>query len=153
MIIYIGMKKVIKLILLVAWMSLIFYLSAQAANDSTITTNFVIDALYKIYSLFSNKLDYVSFVELTFSPVRKIAHFTEFGILGVLSYINIREYKKDKVVLLSIVFSCLYAISDEVHQLFVPGRYCAIADMAIDTCGATIGILLIHLITKRWLKS
>lgn len=152
MILYISMKKTIKLILLLCWMGLIFFLSAQVAEESTITTNFVIEILYKIYSVF-NKVDMETFINSIFTPVRKIAHFSEFTILGVLIYLNLKEYRRNRVVLLSIAFSCLYAISDEIHQIFVPGRFCAIGDMLIDTCGAALGVLIIHLIVERWIKN
>lgn len=40
----------------------------------------------------------------------------------------------------------LYATSDEIHQLFVPGRSCQIGDIAIDAAGAAAGIVLILLL-------
>lgn len=146
------MKKAIKLVLLLLWMGLIFFFSAQVGNDSTVTTNVVLDILYKIYGLISNKIDYVTFMNMVFKPIRKIAHFCEFGVLGILSYLFFREIKKDKAVVIAIAFSCVYAISDEIHQIFVPNRACAVADMLIDSCGAILGIILIHLICKRWIK-
>lgn len=143
------MKKSIKIILLVFWMALIFFLSAQIANDSTETTNFVIDILYKLYrGLNIGNLSVLDFTEIAFIPVRKLAHFSEFAILGILMYLNVREYKKNRVVLITFVLSTLYALSDEIHQIFVPGRACTFVDMCIDTSGALIGILLIHLILK-----
>lgn len=149
MLLYIGMKKNIKIILLVFWMALIFFLSAQIANDSTETTNFVIDILYKLYKgLNIGDLSVLDFTEIVFKPVRKLAHFGEFAILGILMYLNVKEYKKNRVVLFALVLSALYALSDEIHQIFVPGRACTFVDMCIDTSGALIGILLIHLILK-----
>lgn len=143
------MKKSIKIILLVFWMALIFFLSAQIANDSTETTNFVIDILYKLYKgLNIGNLSVLDFTEIVFKPVRKLAHFSEFAILGILIYLNVKEYKKNRVVLFALVLSALYALSDEIHQIFVPGRACTFVDMCIDTSGALIGILLIHLILK-----
>ena len=35
----------------------------------------------------------------------------------------------------------LYSISDEIHQIFVPGRSCELLDVFIDTCGSLIGII------------
>ena len=45
-----------------------------------------------------------------------------------------------------------YATTDEIHQIFVPGRACTFVDMLIDLSGAIVGILFIHLILKRWEK-
>lgn len=134
-------------------MGIIFYFSAQPSQESTIQTNIVVDIIYKIYSnIFNGKLDFNTFNDFLFTPVRKIAHFSEYALLGVLAYINIKDYINKKPYIVSIIFSLLYAVSDEIHQIFVPGRYCALLDMVIDTCGATFGILIIHLILTRWKK-
>ena len=148
------MKKAIKALLLLLWMSLIFFLSAQVANESSETTNIVIEIIYKLYkTLFANSnMDIATFSNVVFIPVRKLAHFSEFAILGILFYINIKEYTNNKVLLLSVLLSSLYAVSDEIHQLFVPGRACAFIDMLIDSSGAFIGIVLIHLVTNRCLR-
>lgn len=55
--------------------------------------------------------------------------------------------------LFAAVFSCIYASSDEIHQLFVPGRAGQVRDVLIDTSGAVAGILLAILIRKIWLKA
>jgi len=45
-------------------------------------------------------------------------------------------------VLLAFVICVLYAISDETHQIFVPGRSAQISDVLIDSVGAIVGILM-----------
>lgn len=146
-----NVKKVIKLVLLICCMGLIFFFSSQINTDSSASTSIVVDMLYKLVSIFSN-VKYDEFVQFVFKPVRKLAHFSEFCLLGILIYLNVIEYRKNKTILLSIVFAFIYAISDEVHQLFVPGRAFAIKDILIDTSGAILGIFVIHLIVKKWLK-
>ncbi len=42
----------------------------------------------------------------------------------------------------------VYAITDEVHQFFVPGRSCEARDVAIDSCGVAAGVLIWLLIRK-----
>ncbi|MFQ8632799.1 MAG: VanZ family protein, partial [Intestinibacter bartlettii] len=44
--------------------------------------------------------------------------------------------------------SVLYAISDEIHQYFVPGRACQFRDVMIDSCGALFGIAVIVILKK-----
>lgn len=147
------MKKHIKLVLLILCMCVIFYFSAQPSQESTVQTNIVVDIIYRIYTnIFAGKLDFNTFNSYLFKPVRKLAHFSEYAMLGVLVYINVKDYIKKKPIIVSVIFSLLYAISDEIHQIFVPGRYCALLDMTIDVCGATFGILIIHLILTRWKK-
>lgn len=147
------MKKYIKVCLLIFWMALIFFLSSQVANESSNTTNFVINYIYKLYCLVAKEpLDIYSFAYTVFIPVRKLAHFSEFAILGGLMYINVKDFNIKNLMLLSIFLSLLYAISDEVHQIFVPGRAAMITDVLIDLCGIVIGVVIAHLISKRCRK-
>lgn len=48
----------------------------------------------------------------------------------------------------SILFSYLYALSDEFHQSFVPGRSALIRDTFIDLLGVYIGYF-IHFLTSK----
>lgn len=143
------MKKIVKALLLICWMGVIFFFSSQVKNDSIVSTNIVVDIFYKLVRMFMN-VDYNEFINVVFKPVRKIAHFSEFAILGLLIYINIIEYRKSNVLLLSIICSVIYATSDEVHQLFVSGRSFWIFDILIDSTGAIFGIVIAHLIMNRW---
>ena len=45
--------------------------------------------------------------------------------------------------------AALYAVSDEIHQYFVPERACALMDMGIDSAGAAAGVLIVALILTR----
>ena len=147
--------KILKRILLVGWLILIFCLSAQPANDSTVTSNFVGELIYKLYSLIvskDNTIDIALFLQKYISVIRKLAHFTEFAILGILFYINFDLFHTNKRLILSIMFSVIYAISDEIHQLFVVNRHCSVNDIFIDSIGAISGILLFHLIEDLWKK-
>ena len=149
------MKKHIKLIIVLAWMGLIFFFSSQNAAGSTVSTNIVIDWIYKLYSsiVVNNKLTVSEFSLIIFSPIRDLAHFSEFLVLGILAYLFINEYSNKNVVIISCVVCLLYAISDEIHQIFVPGRVCDFKDVLIDTLGAIIGIILIHFINTKCLRN
>ena len=55
----------------------------------------------------------------------------------------------------SVICASIYAISDEVHQIFIDGRSCELRDLAIDTVGAilgAIGFLVIYLIIDAIIK-
>ena len=67
--------------------------------------------------------------------LRKLAHVTEYAILGALL---LRATRRPW---LALCIAALYAASDEVHQHFVEGRHAALLDVAIDTVGALVGIL------------
>ena len=81
-------------------------------------------------------------------PIRKIAHFCEFGLLGLLTAAFMRTLGKGKKWLWWIIpmaFCLLYAISDEVHQMFTE-RGPAVADVLLDFSGSLAGICVIHLV-------
>ena len=67
--------------------------------------------------------------------LRKIAHLSEYAILGALL---MRAIQRPAVAILA---GGLYAVTDEVHQHFVRGRHAAWYDVLIDTIGVTIGVL------------
>ena len=67
--------------------------------------------------------------------LRKIAHLSEYAILGALL---VRAIQRPAVAILA---GGLYAVSDEFHQHFVRGRHAAWYDVLIDTVGVTIGVL------------
>jgi len=67
--------------------------------------------------------------------LRKIAHLTEYAILGALL---VRALARPW---LAILLGALYATSDEIHQHFVRGRHAAWYDVVIDTVGVTIGVV------------
>ena len=80
--------------------------------------------------------------------VRKGAHFAVYFALGSLCMLAMNTYnvptKRKMAVSLSI--SLVYAISDEIHQIFVPGRAGQIRDVLIDFAGALFGVVIIWLI-------
>jgi VanZ family protein len=82
--------------------------------------------------------------------VRKYAHFTEYLILDilVLNALTVSGVRGFKGFIFSLVFCILYAISDEVHQLFVPGRGAQVTDVLIDSAGAFVGIGMYGVIEK-----
>ena len=68
--------------------------------------------------------------------LRKLAHAAEFAVLGALLA---RATGRGG---LALAIGVLYAVSDEVHQAFVPGRLGSPLDVAIDAVGVAAGILL-----------
>ena len=144
-------KKAIAWTLVVLWMCVIFTFSAQEATASKKTSG---KTLIKIASTISKEFKklppkkQMKKVEPFQTAIRKIAHLTEYAILGILSYIAFLLHKKKKLVLSATTLCFLYAITDEIHQLFVKGRACRWYDVALDTAGAMVGILIIITLFK-----
>lgn len=115
-------RKIIKIILIVLWCSLIFMFSNDTGGTSTKKSDgLIVRTVEKVIkrSLSSEEKDKV--LRYFVVPVRKSAHLFIYFILGILIISLLREYRdiNMKVVLLAVFFAFLYACSDEVHQLFV----------------------------------
>mgnify|MGYP001589930171 CR=1 FL=1 len=77
--------------------------------------------------------------------VRKTAHFIEYFILFHLYIYALQKtthISKSKILLFSLIFAIIYAITDEFHQLSVYGREGRVRDVVIDSFGALSGWLL-----------
>jgi VanZ family protein len=108
---------------LVIWMALIFLLSSRST-------------LLEIESQLGDKL------------VFKSSHIVAYAVLTWLCWRALSSARHTDWPLLATAFALavLYGISDEIHQLFVPGRHGRLADVFFDAGGALLMILLL-----RWL--
>jgi VanZ family protein len=73
--------------------------------------------------------------------IRKLSHFLEYLVLSVLLYRALRSPMRSRLETAgaAVVIAGLYAIADEFHQYFVPGRTAAVTDCLIDVSGAAAG--------------
>lgn len=147
-------KKYIFLALTIAWMIVIFMFSHSPGDESGETSREVGRLFCKIFVPGYEEMAFEEQEELALlldHPIRKLAHFTEYMILGALM-VGIPQFseKSDywKCGLIVWGAACLYAVSDEVHQLFVPGREGALKDVLLDSTGALAGVLLGLLIVR-----
>ena len=137
--------RIISVLLLIGWMGLIFYLSHQNADDSSLLSGGLIK---KVASFIFPNLSSDSLENLVASLqfiVRKGAHFSLYGVLGVLAFVTVITYSKIHLavrVFISFLISAFYAMSDEYHQTFIKGRSGEIRDVIIDCSGALLGILI-----------
>ena len=145
------------LIALILWCGFIFFMSARVAQDSDALSLGVAGYLLNLVTPGFGDLspeEQFALAESINHPVRKLAHFSEYLILGMLAFNVLRQHTikinaaenaapKLMVPLLSWGFCIIYAAGDEFHQLFVPGRACLIGDVFVDSAGALLGILLL----------
>lgn len=142
--------KVILWILMLTLMSVIFYFSNQEAVKSSKTSSETIRFIMKIVMPDYETTPESELAEIETSVtklVRKLAHFSIYGGLGFLSLLTFSRYNlsRRKLYTVSAVFCFLYAVSDELHQYFIPGRSCEALDVLIDFSGSVCGMVFLTL--------
>jgi len=135
------------LVLSITYAVFIFYLSSL----SDISTNMgFIDKQYilKILSFFERSgLDIITeFSVFAYSHYDKSMHFILYTGFGIVLYLTmhfsgnpiLRKY----AVILVLLIGVLYAISDEIHQSYIPGRSASKADLVADTAGLVFSLII-----------
>lgn len=148
-------KKVFSGILVILWMLVIFSFSNQNGVKSTSTSNVVTSAIVNVTTNVTNKeytrTEVKKKIEDSTFYIRKAAHFTEYLILGILVLNFLSTYGKinKKMFIIALICCYLYAVSDEVHQIFIPGRTAKVLDTLIDGSGSLIGLIIYTWYSKR----
>lgn len=126
------------------WMLVIFVFSHQPATISDTQSGVFVEQLQTWFPAVDSSF-------LTFI-VRKSAHIFAYFVLGVLTFRALRQTDLARLVLWTAIICAIYAVTDEFHQLFVPGRSGEVRDILIDTVAATTGVILTRLIYKNYLQ-
>lgn len=129
-------RLILSWVIVALWAVVIFFMSAHTGSD--------FDGAGPLAAI---KRWLVSLAAPIFGPdtdiVSVAAHFTEYLVFGVLLVLAARgtwpALDWGKLALVAIALASLYAVTDEFHQSFVPGRVCDPADWLTDTLGAALG--------------
>ena len=142
-------RKLWAVILFVLWVVFIFTRSLQPADLSNEESG-------KVLSLLEQLLPF----ELSNHIVRKLAHFTEYAILGFLGwFVYVPQPQKRRTGFFALLTCVAVSICDETIQVFVDGRAGRVSDVCLDTVGALTGVLagaaaliLYHRIRRKRIK-
>lgn len=139
-------RIIISLILIAIWMLVIFLMSSEVAGTSSARSDEIVRTIQSIGV--SAPADLLTFL------VRKAAHISAYFILGILLFNLLKEYGLGvkKMIFISIGIAMLYACTDEIHQMFVPGRSGEVRDVLIDTAGAAAGVCIYATAARRLYK-
>ena len=126
-------RILIYLTILLVWIIFIFCRSLQPAETSTFESQWVLDLLQRIIPF-----------ELSMHFIRKLAHFIEFAVLGVLAGLLFGGQCRRLLpgLLFSAMTGVITALCDETIQLFVAGRSGQLQDVWLDVAGASAGAVL-----------
>ena len=151
-------KIILSYIFVILWMVVIFMFSSAngelSSNNSTglinstisVIDNTLVSVHLKEKPL--TKLEKLELIETLNVPIRKLAHFTEYLILCLLWINALNKSNVKHKYLLAILFSIIYAISDEYHQTFISGRSGQLLDVLIDSSGVITGSIINKLLNK-----
>jgi VanZ family protein len=140
-------KQIKATFIAIIWMCLIFMFSHQTGTDSNENNKLI------IYIFNSLGIDLNSiFGDISNFIIRKIAHITEYLILYILiiRVLKLSDNSKDKYIK-ALVYVFLYALSDEIHQIFIENRGPSFKDVLIDTCGGMVGMLIYYIKDRKWI--
>lgn len=118
-------------------MGVIFWMSSRTATDSQEMSDSMIDRILVLFGI-----EFSSFI------IRKAAHLLEFTGLAMLTFNAYYATFRRTAASVSFIITVLYAVSDEIHQIFVEGRACQLRDVLIDSGGALLGIIASLIILK-----
>ncbi len=138
--------KIFLWLVLITLMCVIFCFSHQQGGESQDTSDGLLFKLAKFIPNFILNWIFSTFGHNILSVmVRKTAHFILYLLFGTISFSLFYLYFPQKLCFTAVfswIFSTIYAISDEIHQYFIPGRSAEISDVILDSLGALVGILL-----------
>ena len=140
-------RTIIFLIITIALMLVIFIHSAMSASVSSAESS-VLERM--VAGVLHTDPDNVTYA------VRKCAHFVEYLVLGLFLMLTARSVpeggspsRRGHRFWIAWLIGLAYAVSDEVHQLFVPGRSCEVRDVCIDAAGVLCGVLIVWAVRRR----
>jgi VanZ family protein len=153
----IKIHKYLSWIPAIAIAAAIFIFSSQNADESTVSSNFVLrfllEAAAGLHLIRPDDSSLGQITQLLGTLVRKCAHMTEFSALylSLLYALYHWNWRGTRWLRFALFLTVLYACTDEFHQRFVPGRYGCLTDVLIDSIGAALITVLLHifLIRKR----
>ncbi len=145
-------KKILAGVLFTLAAVLLFYIFSFSAQDADTSsdlseqvTRWLMGILNPGYMKNASRAEAESVLAFLNLPVRKLAHFGEYALLGILllgGFLCLRLSMGVRL-LLSFLLCAVSACADEYHQTFVNGRAGLWSDVAIDFSGSTLGILLL----------
>ncbi len=145
-------RKAFPWILVILWMALIFFFSHQPATESSELSSGI---TRRITDIIEGTAPNININQESLSHIiRKCAHFGIYLVLGFLvTYaLNHNNISRQKIILLAFLICLLYAISDEIHQLYIPGRSGQVSDVLLDSAGGLVGIVLMSVIGRKHMQ-
>lgn len=148
------MKKLPLIMLIFIWMLIIFVFS----NTNSISSNNLSRSIGGTIINITNSLKITNITDenmediitMINTPIRKLAHITEYFILSLLIFNFFKPFKIGKLKYYLTVILCFsYSLLDEFHQTFINGRTGQFIDCLIDMIGVVIYLSIVVIVTRK----
>lgn len=127
-------------ILTIAFTVFIFTNSLRPGDDSSAQSDIITKIAESILNFFGFSADYSFLSHL----IRKLAHFSEYFILGIISSLFFKQFRIKFLIVLSPIYCFTVAVCDEfIMQAITEGRGPMWSDVIIDSCGAVLALLVV----------
>jgi VanZ family protein len=140
--VYLQPRVVLVWAVTAAWAGIMSVLSTRAYSSS-VTGSLLAQLLFLLHIHLTPQT-----FETFHALIRKLAHLTEYAIFGLLLYQSFEprhpERWNTRGAFGALLVAGLFSLADEYHQSFVPGRNASLADCALDTAGALLGLILLY---------
>ena len=135
-------------VMILAWAALMFHLSTRPFSPS-----FSRGLLAGILHFLHLQVSWRTF-NLLHALLRKSAHLTEYAIFALMLYSfpheEPRGFWQPRRAVICIAIAAAYSLTDEFHQMFVPGRHASLLDCELDTIGAMLAMLVPYARKQIW---
>lgn len=154
-------KIIISLLVIVMMMVILFHFSNESyqqqsliptlnrllANEPFAALLSHIEFTYAGRIISIEQVGYSHFIEFF---IRKFAHFSSYFIIGCFTFLLLKQLIANiKVTFcLAWLIPILYAVIDEIHQSFTPGRTPLWQDVFLDSLGALVGIIVGYIFSR-----
>lgn len=134
-------RKYVYLIILVLWISFIFFMSSKPAVESSKDSAVFVNLIMKAVKISGDKIDIVTTI------IRKGGHFSEYFILSIISFVTLKKFAagKERVFSSALLLCVSVALCDEFLQGFIDGRSSEVRDVIIDYSGALMFFILYNI--------
>lgn len=122
-------RKLFRWSLLMLWLIVVIFLSCQSGNESGGLSHWIAN---NIFGIPGNEFHTI---------LRTCAHFSVHFVLAILMYLA-TYYSYDNPRAFATIIGLLVAISDELLQFYIPGRYPELGDIAVNSAGILLGVLI-----------
>ncbi len=140
--------RIITTVITVAIAAVIFYLSTQPAEISAAESGGICEKILALFDFYRSAAPEAKaeMLESFNNLFRSLAHFGVFFLLSLSSAFMWKAWDIGWPSSAALITAALYAVTDELHQLFVPGRAFQFTDILIDLAGAFLAALIFFLI-------